>query len=132
MLQRQIRQTNAMADGQGFTNQETPGAVSEGLVALKLQGPTLSIETLERALSAAIDKRDADVVELAVDFSEIDELVGPWTIHLAILIHLSKRIPVHVCGLHGQPLQAAWLYRGSPEIREMFVHPHTAGRQRAA
>jgi len=56
------------------------------------------------------------------DFSEIEELVGGWSQHFAILMNLARqsRHQVSVRSLHGQPLRAAWLYRGNRELRNLF------------
>ena len=92
---------------------------SAGQLVLRLRGPALTVEDLQGALSAIQAERLNAPTQVVVDFSEVEELAAPWSLPFAILIHLAREIPVRVRGLHGQPLQVAWLYRGSSEIRKI-------------
>ncbi|HNO78528.1 MAG TPA: hypothetical protein PKN33_10755 [Phycisphaerae bacterium] len=71
---------------------------------------------------AALDERAmANLKYLAFDFSQVEEFTGPWGVHFALLINLSKRLNCRVLAtsLHGQPAKVARLFRQSEDIRAL-------------
>jgi hypothetical protein len=62
-------------------------------------------------------------VHIYFDFTLVQEFVGPWGIHFALLIGLARNIPVRInmIGLPGKPAALAWLFRGSPEVRDLLA-----------
>lgn len=94
-------------------------AEAGGSLVLKLPGPELTVEGLQGALAVIEPEKKSAPPEVLFDFSGVDELIAPWSLHWAILIRLSRRICVHVRGLHGQPFQVARLYRRNTEIQKI-------------
>ncbi len=66
---------------------------------------------------------------ICFDFSHVDELVGPWGGHFAVLIRLDRGLggKVSMSGLHHQPAAVAWLFRHSPEIGALLSVPALRG-----
>lgn len=88
-------------------------------LVLRFLGPVLSTDDLTRALSVICSKPTVAAIETVLDFSEVKELIAPWTVHLAILLDLSRRRPIRVRGLRGQPLRVAWFYRRNLEVLKL-------------
>ena len=111
---------------------ETEAAVIESApdrtVVLKLMGPRLTVEGLQHAVAAIDLNGHPQGAGVVVDFTDVYELMGGWSIHFAILVHLAKQLhcPVRARGLHDQPLSAAWLYRCDKEIRRLLGLPSVA------
>lgn len=101
-------------------------------LVLRLLGPALSADDLTRALSVIYSKPTVAAFETVLDFSEVKELIAPWTVHLAILLDLSRRQPIRVCGLRGQPLRVAWFYRKNLEVLNLVGHGTAPGSRDAA
>jgi hypothetical protein len=92
-----------------------------GVIITPLE-PRLTVECLLRAVSSIGSSGHSIPSSIVVDFTHVYELAGGWTIHFAILVDLGRRLrrPVRVRGLHDQPLDVAWLYRGDEEIRSLL------------
>jgi len=60
--------------------------------------------------------------DICFDLAPVEELVGPWGVHFALLIKLARDMSMHVHlnGLHGQPAALAWIFRSSPEVRVLL------------
>ncbi|HRY71505.1 MAG TPA: hypothetical protein P5304_26135 [Phycisphaerae bacterium] len=107
--------------------------LEDGTALVRLREPQLSLDRLEVATSALTADKNARPLAVVFDFSEVHRLLGPWTLHFAVMIHLARRLgrPVRVRGLHGQPLDAALLYRNSRQIRDL-IEPSIVRRPIAA
>lgn len=71
---------------------------------------------------AALDEREMGRLRyVAFDFSCVEELDGPWGVHFALLINLSRRLKrrVIVTSLRGQPAKVARLFRKSSDIQAL-------------
>lgn len=89
---------------------------------------------LQLIMESLLDRPDIASSLILFDFSAVCELAGLWSVHLALLINLSNRVgcKVRVTGLHGQPLDVAWLYRNSPEVRALLGARESSGQRHAA
>lgn len=88
-------------------------------LVLRLRGPVLSTGDLSRALSVICSGPRVATTEIVLDFRRVTELLAPWTVHLALLLDLSRRQPLRIRGLRGQPLRVAWFYRHNVEVLNM-------------
>jgi hypothetical protein len=91
------------------------------LLLVKLETPRLTAAGFGELVMESVAGHADKPPRVLFDFSAVDELLRPWTIHFAILIHLARmmRRRVRVCGLHGQPLEVARLYWHHDEVRDL-------------
>ena len=71
---------------------------------------------------AALDEGAmANLKYVAFDFSQVEEFTGPWGVHFAMLINLSRRLNCRVIAtsLHGQPAKVARLFRQSEDMQAL-------------
>jgi hypothetical protein len=100
----------------------------------RLPGPRLSVERMHAELLALQARRGATHNGADVDLTNVSELASPWTIHLALLIQLARRLegPLRLRGLHGQPFEVAWLYRADPEVGALLASASASDQDRAS
>ncbi len=92
-----------------------------GGVVIQLKVHTLGLRDM-LDIVAALDEREMSHLKyLAFDFGQVEELAGPWGVHFAMLINLSRRLQkrVIVTSLQGQPAKVARLFRQSPDIQAL-------------
>lgn len=79
------------------------------------------IALLARRLTACDSSLTADRV--VMDFSNVNHFGPQWTVVLAMLLDLSRRLngAVTVSGLHGQPAAVASLYGRNRSLRRLLA-----------
>ncbi len=82
---------------------------------------TLGLRDMLDMFAALDEAAMSELKYVAFDFSEVEEFTGPWGVHFAMLIHLSRRLSCRVLAtsLHGQPAKVARLFRQSEDIRTL-------------
>ncbi|MFQ5491487.1 MAG: hypothetical protein ACE5GE_12265 [Phycisphaerae bacterium] len=97
------------------------GPPSELVVRLKERH--LRWTSLEEVVNYIRDNELRGYCRIRFDFSRVNELIGPWGVHFAILIRLEHQagVPVMVSGLTGQPADLARLFRSSPHVRALLT-----------
>jgi len=105
----------------------------EEMRPIRLHGPVLTVESLAGIVQDLLKHVDPAPAGVVLDFTDVEELSGTWTVHFALIVHLARQLGYRVClyGLHGQPANVAWLYRSAPEIRQLLDISDKA-RQKAA
>ena len=96
-----------------------------GTLTVSPQRRRLGITELHDLAERMLESGGAAFSRISFDFSRVDELVGPWGGHFAVLIRLARRLggTVSMTGLHRQPAAVAWLFRHSPEIGALLALP---------
>lgn len=116
--------TVSCESGEPADPSRVPRGAGHGPGELRVVLPAGALEAadLQVIVERLTDRSEPAASVIVFDFSAVDELAGPWSAHLALLIHLSKRLgcEVRATGLHGQPADVVWLYRNSPEVRALL------------
>lgn len=104
-----------------FTQTELEVGESSNLV-IRTLGAGLGVSDLQRVADRVREAGCEPFVAIRFDLSRVEQLVGPWGAHFAVLIRLAEDVgrKVRLIGLHGQPASVAWLFRHSPAVRDLI------------
>ena len=105
-----------------------------GGVVVRLLEPRLSVESIVRAAGCIEADAPDEGAVVVFDFGRVQELVGAWGLHFAVLIDLARRSGIRIvaAGLQGQPAGVAWVYRKCPEVRALCASGMAIGDSHAA
>jgi hypothetical protein len=92
-----------------------------GGITIQPQVRSLGLREMLDMIAALDESAMSNLKYLAFDFSQVEEFTGPWGVHFAMLINLSRRLKCRVLAtsLHGQPAKVARLFRQSQDIRAL-------------
>lgn len=92
-------------------------------------GPVLTQQDLGE-LAARLESTQAAAADTPIefDFSGVEKIGPQWTIVLATLVHLSRKLSANcsITGLHGQPAAAVNLYRRSASLMNLVTPARAA------
>ncbi len=93
-----------------------------GTLIIRPVTASLDVEDFRMVIRQVRDANSRSFSRIEFDFSRVQELVGPWGVHFAMLLQLAEQLnlPVFLSGLHGQPAALAWIFRNSPEVRALL------------
>ncbi|NOX58936.1 MAG: hypothetical protein GXP29_08780 [Planctomycetes bacterium] len=90
-------------------------------VVLQPRTEILQLRDLLDIINALDEAEMSRLKYVAFDFSRVSELSGPWGVHFALLISLSRRLKTRVIAtsLRGQPASVARLFSKSPDVQAL-------------
>ena len=104
---------------------------ANGTLTVRPRSARLGVRDLQQVVDRLQEAgcRSFDLVHF--DLSRVEELVGPWGAHFAMLIRLAQGVrgKVRMTGLQGQPASLAWLFRYSREVRALLGGPEAKCKQ---